>query len=87
MATTTEVPTFTPKHVTLLQEICGAFPHCAHAINNTMMHALNDQASQVTTCTMKTEEAQHFFLNYCVTNPDAEIMHRASDMIIQCDAA
>ena len=51
-----------------------------------MMHALNDLASQVTACTMKTEEAQQSFLNYCATNPDAEIMYHASDMIIKCDS-
>ena len=50
-----------------------------------MMHALNDLASQVTAGTMKIEEAQACFLNYCATNPDASIAYYASDMIIQRD--
>ena len=50
-----------------------------------MMHALNNLASQVTTGTMKTEEAQACFLNYCATNPDASIVYYASDMIIRGD--
>ena len=86
MATTTKMSTFTPKQVALLQEICGTFSSCAYAINSTMMHALNNLASQVMTGTMKTEESQQCFLNYCATNPDAEIMHRANATIVNCDS-
>ena len=50
-----------------------------------MMHALNDLASQITTGTMKTEQAIECFLNYYATYPNAAIMYRASDMIIRCD--
>ena len=50
-----------------------------------MMHALNDLALQVTIGTMKLEEAQACFLNYCATNPDASIVYYASDMIIRGD--
>ena len=51
-----------------------------------MMHALNDLASHVTAGTMKTEETQECFLNYCVTNPDTTIKYQASDMIIRVDS-
>ena len=50
-----------------------------------MMHALNDLASQVTTGTIKTKEAQRYFLNYRATNPDASIAYYASYMIILGD--
>ena len=50
-----------------------------------MIHALNDLVSQVTAGTMRPEEAQACFLNYCETNPDASIDYYASDMIIQAD--
>ena len=50
-----------------------------------MIHALNDQASQVIAGIMKTEEAQACFLNYCATNPYASIVYYASDMIIRGD--
>ena len=46
------------------------------------MYTLNDLASQVTAGTMKREEAQVCFLNYCSTNPDTSIVYYASDMII-----
>ena len=76
-----EIPTFTKRQVHLLQQICGKFLYYAQALNSTMMHALNDLASQVTAGTMKTEEAQQCFFNYCTTNPDASIVYYASDMI------
>ena len=50
-----------------------------------MIHALNDLASQVTAGTMKMEEAQACFLNYCTTNQDASIVYYVNDMIIQRD--
>ena len=51
-----------------------------------MMHALNDLATRITTGTQKTNEALQTFLDYCATYPDAEIMYRASDMILLCDS-
>ena len=48
-----------------------------------MMYVLNNLASQVTVGTMKIEEAQACFLNYCATNLDAFIVYYTSDMIIQ----
>ena len=80
-----EIPTFTKKQINLLQRLCVKFLYYARAIDSTMMHALNDLASQVTLGTMKTEEAQACFLNYCATNPDASIVYYASDMIIRGD--
>ena len=78
-----DIPTFTKKKIHLLQQICRKFLYYARAIDSTMMYALNDLASQVTAGTMKTEEAQACFLNYCATNPDASIVYYASDMIIR----
>ena len=42
-------PTFTDKQQKELQKIVGKFLYYAWAIDNTMMHALNDLASQITT--------------------------------------
>ena len=86
MAPIIEAPIFTKKEEKLLQQICGKFLYYARAIDNTMMHALNDLASQITTGTMKTKEAVACFLNYCATYPDTEIMYRASDMVIKNDS-
>jgi hypothetical protein len=47
-----------------------------------MLHALNDLATQITTGNQTTAEAMEYFLNYCATHPDAELIYRASDMIL-----
>ena len=65
-ADTIKIPTFTQKQIYLLQRICGKFLYYAQTINSTMMHALNNLASQVTARTMKTEEGKACFLTYCV---------------------
>ena len=78
--------TFTLEQAKILQKVCGKFLYYARAIDNTMLHALNDLATQVTKGTKKTEEALKWFLDYCATNPDAAIIYRASDMIIKCDS-
>ena len=44
-----ETPTFTDKQQKQLQKIVSKFFYYARAIDNTMMHALNDLASQITT--------------------------------------
>jgi len=85
MAPNIDTPTFTDKQQKEFQKIVGKFLYYAWAIDNTMMHALNDLASQITTRTMKTEIAIECFLNYCATYPNAAIMYRATYMIIQCD--
>ena len=46
------------KQAHLLQRICGEFLYYARTTDSTMMHTLNNLASQVTAGTMKTEEAQ-----------------------------
>ena len=79
--------TFTPEQIKLLQKVCGKFLYYARAINNTMLHALNNLAIQVTKGTKKTKEALKWFLDYCTTNPDAANIYRASvDMIIKCNS-
>ena len=52
-ADTINFSTLTPN-----KHIYCKFLYYAHAIDNTMMHALNNLASQVTTGNMKTELAQ-----------------------------
>ena len=80
-----DIPTFTKKQIHLIQQINGTFLYYARAINSTMMHAPNDLALQVIVGTMKTEEAQECFLNYCAINPYASIVYYASHMIIRAD--
>jgi hypothetical protein len=71
------------KETKLLQQVCGKFLYYARAVDTTMLHALNDLATQTTKGTGKTMEALlTHFLNYCATHPDAELKFRASDMVL-----
>ena len=47
-----------------------------------MMHALNELCIIATKGTQPITRALTNFLNYCASNPDAEIIHRNSDMIL-----
>lgn len=59
------------------------------AVDNTMLHALNDIACAVTKGTGATKEAATYFLNYIASDPTPRIRYRASDMIlyVESDAA
>jgi hypothetical protein len=49
-----------------------------------MLHSLNDIASAKNT--KECADAVKYFLNYAASNPDAEIIYRMSDMILQLDS-
>ena len=49
-----------------------------------MIHALNDISSSADI--ERTYAAATYFLNYAVSNPNAEVIHRASDMILHVDS-
>ena len=51
-----------------------------------MLHALNDIASSKNNGTQTTWAAVKYFLNYAASNPDAEIIFRASDMLYKIDS-
>ena len=51
-----------------------------------MMHAINELCIAATEGTVATAKALTHFLNYCATNPEAEIIYRASDMILTIDS-
>jgi len=61
MAPEITTPTFKDKQQKELQKIVGKFLYYARAIDNTMIHAWNDLTSQITTGTMKTEQAIECF--------------------------
>ena len=44
------------------------------------MHALNELC--IAAATKGTQEALEYFLNYCVTHQEAEIIYRASEIIL-----
>ena len=55
------------------------------AIDITMMHAINDIGTTAANATTTTKAAVQHFLDYAHCNPDAELIYRASDMILQSD--
>jgi hypothetical protein len=51
-----------------------------------MQHALNELCIAATKGTQETQEALEYFLNYCATHPEAEIIYRACEMILTIDS-
>ena len=80
-----EMTTFIKKQIHSLQRICGESMYYAQEFDSTMIHTLNDLASQVTTGTLKPMKAQVYFLNYYAINQDTSIVYYASGMIIRGD--
>ena len=69
-----------------LQRVVGKFLYYARAIDTTMLHAINDIGSAVTKGTVATQQAVQHFMDYAHSNPDGEIIFRASDMQLQADS-
>jgi hypothetical protein len=72
----------TAEHIKFLKSVTGKFLFYARAIDNTMLHAINDIASATMHGTEQTLAAATFFLNYAASNPDGEIILLTSDMMI-----
>ena len=68
-----------------IQQATGKFLYHARSIDDTMIHILNDLATSVNNDTQETMKAVTHFLNFCASNPDAEKLYRASDMILTID--
>ena len=69
-----------------IQRVVGKFLYYARAIDNTMLHALNDIASVMSKGTTTTATAVQHLLDYARCNPDAEITYRASEMTLHTDS-
>ena len=76
----------TKTEILYLQQICGKFLYYARAVDDTMLHALNDLASQQSKGTSETMKAMLHFLNYAASLPNAEKIYKASDMILTIDS-
>jgi hypothetical protein len=70
------------KSVTLVQHVASTFLYYAMAIDCTMLVALGLITSTQANATKKTFDEVLWLLNYAASNPDAEIMYSASDMVI-----
>ena len=72
--------------VNYIERVVGKLLYYARAIDNTMLHALNDIASVMSKGTTTTAAAVQHLLDYARCNPDAEIIYRASEMILHTDS-
>ena len=84
-ATDDDTPKLDDSKIKFLQRVVGKFLYYARAIDTTMAHAINDIGAAVANGTEATEQAVRHFLDYAFSNPDGEIIFRASDMILQVD--
>ena len=64
----------------------GTFLYYAHAVDCTMLPALNTLAEQQSSTTKNKEATINHFLDYAATNPSAIIQYKASDMILHIDS-
>ena len=58
----------------------------ARALDNTLLHALNELARKAANATEKVLAATNYLLNYIASNPTPKIQFRASDMILHIDS-
>ena len=77
-------PPLTATQIKYIQQVTGKFLFYARAIDNTMSHGINEIASSPNL--ESTFDATTYFLNYAACNPNAEILYRASDMVLQVDS-
>jgi hypothetical protein len=75
-------PPLLQKEVRLVQQVAGTFLYYAMAVDCTMLVALGSITSTQANATEKTFAEVLWLLNYAASNPDAEIMYTASDMIL-----
>jgi hypothetical protein len=75
-------PPLDAKSITLVQKIAGTFICYAMAVDCTMLVALGSIASTQSKATKNTFDEVTWLLKYAASNPDAEIMYTASDMVL-----
>jgi hypothetical protein len=74
------------EQIKCIQRTTGKFLFYARAIDNTMLHALNDIATSTINGTKATLAATDHFLNYAASNPNGKIIYRGIDMILKIDS-
>jgi hypothetical protein len=83
LATVDDSPTLPTSKIRYIQRAIGKLLFYARAIDLTMLHALNEIARAASKGTEATLRATKYLLNYAATNPNTEIIYRASDMILR----
>ena len=72
--------------ITFIQRVVGKLLYYARAVDPTMLHAINDISLSTSKGTEATLDATTYLLNYAHSNPSAEIIYRASDMVLRVDS-
>jgi hypothetical protein len=75
-------PALNAQDKTYVQEVVGVFLYYARAVDCTMLPALGSLASQQANPTKNTMALIKQFLDYAVSNQDATITYRASNMVL-----
>jgi hypothetical protein len=79
-------PPLRADKINFIQRAVGKLLYYARAVDPTMLHAINDISLNTSKGTEATLDATMFLLNYAHTHPNAEIIYRASDMILRADS-
>jgi hypothetical protein len=74
------------EQIKFIQRTTGKSLFYARAIDNTLLHALNDIATSTINGTEATLAATNHFLNYAASNPNGKIIYHGSDMILKIDS-
>jgi hypothetical protein len=81
-----ETKPLTKEKISFIQRVVGKLLYYARAVDPTMLHAINDISLSASRGTEATLDATMFLLNYAHTFPNAEIIYRASDMVLHVDS-
>ena len=71
------------KHI---KRVVRKFLYYARAIDNTMLHALNNITSSKNKGTQTTRTTVQYFLDYAACNPEVEITFRASNILYKINS-
>ena len=77
-----ERPVLSPQKITRIQQFSVTLLYYARSVDPTLVMPVNVLSSEHTTATETTADKVVKLLNYCDTNPEAELRYHASDMII-----
>ena len=79
-------PLLSPKDTTYIQTVVGTFLYYAQALDNTMLPALNDIATQQAQPTQKVKQKVQQLLDYANTYKNVFVRFFASDMQLQINS-
>ena len=78
-----ETTVLTKEQINFMQTATGRFRCHAKAVDQTVLHALNDAAASKNT--ESASETTKHFLNCAACNPNAKVTHQLSDMMLKID--